>query len=193
MFGVEDERADAAGARSLRIRAGEEEERAGEARGGDELLRSGDPPAVTVGLGLRAQRAGVRPRLGLRQRKGSDRLSARKRWHEARSLLVGTEVEDRQRDGARVDADGHPDSGVRPGQLLEDENVGQEIGPGPAVLLRHANAHQAELGELAEDLLREVVLAVPLCGVRLDLRGSELARDRLDIPLLRSELEVHQE
>jgi hypothetical protein len=33
--------------------------------------------------------------------------------------------------------------------------------------------------------------AVPLGGVRLDLRGREIAGQRLDLPLLRRELEVH--
>ena len=36
-------------------------------------------------------------------------------------------VEDRQSHGARVDADRHPDAGVRPGDLLEDEDVGEEV------------------------------------------------------------------
>ena len=45
----------------------------------------------------------------------------------------------------------------------------------------------------AEDLLREAVLAVPLGRVRLDLGRGELSRERLDLPLLGAELEVHYE
>ena len=86
-----------------------------------------------------------------------------------------------------------PDSGVAPRELLEDEDVGEEVRAGAAVLLGHADAHQPELGELAEDLLREAVLAVPLGRVRLDLGRGELARERLDLPLLGAELEVHYE
>ena len=63
--------------------------------------------------------------------------------------------------------------------------------PGAAVLLRHARAHQPELGELAEDLLREVVLPVPLGCVRLDLGRAELPGDRLDVALVGGQLEVH--
>ena len=137
--------------------------------------------------------AGVGARLGLGERKGADHLAARERRHEARPLLVGAEVEDRQRDGARVDADRHADAGVRARDLLEDEDVGEEVRARAAVLLRDADAHQPQLGELAEDLLREVVLAVPLGRVRLDLGRGELARERLNLPLVRGELEVHYE
>jgi hypothetical protein len=49
----------------------------------------------------------------------------------------------------------------------------------------------SELGELREQLAREAVLAVPLGRVRLDLGVREVARQRLDLALLRAELEVH--
>ena len=65
--------------------------------------------------------------------------------------------------------------------------------PAPPYSSGHADAHQPELGELAEELLREAVLAVPLGRVRLDLGLRELARERLDLPLLGGELEVHYE
>ena len=151
------------------------------------------PPAVAVRLRSRPQRSSVGAGLGLRERERPDHLAAGQRRNEARPLLVGAEVEDRQRYGARMHADRHPHAGVRPGDLLEDEDVRDEVRARAAVLLRDAHAHQAELGELAEDLLREVVLAIPLRRVRLDLGRSEVARDRLDVPLLRSELEVHYE
>ena len=52
---------------------------------------------------------------------------------------------------------------------------------------------EAELGELSHQLVREPVLAVPLGRVRLDLGRGELPRERLDLPLLGAELEVHYE
>src|SRR6266498_2894998 len=58
-------------------------------------------------------------------------------------------------------------------------------------LLRHADSHETELGELSEELAREPMLAIPLCRVRLDALAREVARKRLDLPLLRAELEVH--
>ena len=101
--------------------------------------------------------------------------------------------EDRQRHGARVHADRHPDARVGARELLEHEDVREEVRARAAVLLRHADAHQPELGQLAEELLREAVLAIPLGRVRLDLRLGEVARERLDLPLLGAELEVHYE
>ena len=41
------------------------------------------------------------------------------------------------------------------------------------------------------NVARKRVCAIPLSGVRLDLRGREIAGERLDLPLLRRELEVH--
>ena len=191
--GVEDEGADSARAWSVGIGAREEEERSGVLGRGDEQLRARDAPAVAVRLGGCAKRACVRARLGLGEREGADQLAAGKRRNETRALLVGAEHEERKRHGARVHADRDAHSGITARKLLEDEDVGQEICTGAAVLVGHADAHQPELGELAEDLLRETVLAVPLGSVRLDLGRRKLSRQRLDLPLLGAELEVHHE
>ena len=88
--------------------------------------------------------------------------------------------------------DGDPDARVGARKLLEHENVGEEIGAGAAVLLRYADSHQSELRELGEDVAWEVVLAVPVGRVRLDLGADEIAGQRLDLSLLGRELEVHQ-
>jgi hypothetical protein len=91
-----------------------------------------------------------------------------------------------------VDGDGDADAGVSARELLDHEHVREEVGPRAAVLLGEADAHQAELGELAEDVAWEMVLAVPLRRVRLDLGADEVARERLDLLLLGRTLEVHQ-
>src|SRR5205085_767149 len=84
------------------------------------------------------------------------------------------------------------DAGIRPQQFLENEDVREKVRPGSAVLLRHANAHQAELGQLGEKLAWKTVLPIPGRRVRLDLGARELACDRLDLALLRRELEIHR-
>ena len=99
--------------------------------------------------------------------------------------------EQRQRAGRGVDGDGDADARVRAGQLLEHEDVGEEVGAGAAVLLGHADAEQPELGELLEQRRAETVRAIPFGGVRLDLGACELAGERLDLPLLGRQLEVH--
>ena len=47
------------------------------------------------------------------------------------------------------------------------------------------------VAQLREQLSRKSVCPVPLRRMRLDLRGRELARQRLDLLLLRRQLEVH--
>ena len=191
MIRIEDERAHAArpGGALVGARKGQERPRVTAVR--DPLLRAGDRPAVTGGLGLRAQRARIRAGFGLGEREGAEMLPARERRDEARLLLVGPVDEEWQCDRARVHGDRHPHSGVGARQLFEHEDVGQEVHAGAAVLLRHARAHQAELRQLGEELAREVVVAVPLRRVRIDLRLREVPRQRLDLFLVLRELEVH--
>ena len=50
-----------------------------------------------------------------------------------------------------------------------------------AVVLRRGQSHQAELAHLLHDVDREVVLAIPLRGVRRDLGGGELADDLTEL------------
>jgi hypothetical protein len=189
--GVEHEGGDAARAGLLGIGAGEEQEGPRIAGVRDPLLRTGYAPAVARRVRTRTQRPGVRPRLGLGEGEGADQLAARERRHPARALLLGAEGEDRQRGRARVHGDRHPHSGVRPRELLQHEDVGEEVRAGAAELLRHADAHEPQLGQLPVQVAREPVLAVPIGRVRLDLRLRELVRQALDLALLGRQLEVH--
>ena len=101
-----------------------------------------------------------------------------------RGHVRGAVGEQRQRAGAGVDGHGHPDAGVGARELLEHEHVGEEVGARAAVLLGHADAHQAELAELGEQLAREDVVAIPLRRVRGDLLVGEPAREVADLLLL---------
>jgi hypothetical protein len=90
-----------------------------------------------------------------------------------------------------VDGDRHPDACIGAGQLLEYEDVGEEVGSRAAVLLRHADAHQPQLRQLHIEVPREVVVAIPLRGVRPDLGVREVASERLDLSLVVAESELH--
>jgi hypothetical protein len=90
-----------------------------------------------------------------------------------------------------VHRDGHPHARVGARQLLEHEDVRDEVGARAAKLLGHAHPHQAELAELCEELVWEAVLPVPVRGVRRDLGVGDLAGERLDLPLLVGQGEVH--
>ena len=46
-------------------------------------------------------------------------------------------------------------------------------------------------GKLAEQLAGKMMLAIPLGRMRIDLGLREIARERLDLPLVLSEVEVH--
>jgi hypothetical protein len=45
---------------------------------------------------------------------------------------------------------GHPHSSVGARELFEHEDVGEEVRTGATVCLRDADAHEPELGELAD-------------------------------------------
>ena len=77
-------------------------------------------------------------------------------------------------------------------ELLEHEDVRHEVRTGSSVLLGDADAHEAQLRELREELVRETVLAVPGSCVRDDLRLGKLVRQRLDRTLVDGEVEVHR-
>src|SRR6202008_2495865 len=60
-----------------------------------------------------------------------------------------------------------------------------------AVLLRGREAHQPEAAHLLHDVGREVVVLVPLRGVRGDLRLGELADAAAELLVLARHLERH--
>ena len=88
--------------------------------------------------------------------------------------------------------DGDPHAGVRARELLEDEHVREEVRARATVLLWHAHAHEPELGEPGEELVREPVLAIPGGGVGRDLGVGDLACKPLDLALVVRQLEVHR-
>ena len=115
-------------------------------------------------------------------------LAGGQRRHALGRSVRRAVVEDRQRAGARVHGDGHADAGVGARELLEHEHVGEEVRARAAVLLGHADAHQPELAQLAEQLAREVVVAVPLGRVRRDPLVGEAPREVADLALVVGEL-----
>ena len=158
------------------------DERVGVGAVGDPLLGAGQPCRRPR---ARAHRAGVASPL-------PDSVSAKaaSSWPWAsggtrRSICSARAVgQDRQRARAGVHRDGHPHARVGARQLLQDQDVGQEVGARAAVLDRHAGAHQPQLAERAEDLAREAVLAVPRRGVRRDLLVGEAPGQVADLALL---------
>ena len=86
---------------------------------------------------------------------------------------------------------GDRDRGVDARQLLDCDRVRQRVGARAAVLLRDRHAHQPELRELGDQLVREPLLAVELLGDRCDAFECELAHRVADQLVLGLEVEVH--
>ena len=91
-----------------------------------------------------------------------------------------------------MDSDGDTDAGISPRELFEHEDVREEVRAGAAVLLGDAGTEKPEFRELRIQLAREVVVAVPSGRVWLDLRARDVACQRLDLALIRRQLEVHR-
>ena len=128
----------------------------------DPLLGAGDRPAVPVCDGGRAQRAGIRAGLGLGQREGADRLAARERRDEPAALLVGAEGEDRQASTALVcTATVTPTPASARESSSSTRMYERKSAPAPPYSSGMQTPMQPELGQLAEQLAREAVLAVP--------------------------------
>ena len=85
---------------------------------------------------------------------------------------------------------GDRDGGVDARELLDRDRIGHGVAAGAAVLLGDRQAHQPELAELCDELVREAGLAVELLGDGRDLRLRELADGAPDQLLLVAELEI---
>ncbi len=137
-----------------------------------------------------AHRARVAAGAGLGQREGRELVALGQRRDQPLDLLGRAVGEHRQRPGARVHRDRHPHAGVGARELLEHEHVGEEVGARAAVLDGHAHAHQPQLAQMAEDLQREAMLAIPLRRLGRDLLVGEAPRQLAHLALLVVQLVV---
>src|SRR5216110_3201132 len=87
--------------------------------------------------------------------------------------------------------DRQAERGVVAREPLDDEQVGERVGPAAAHLLGQRDPQEAERAEALHGLVREALLAVPRGGVRLHLALAEVADRLLDVAVLVGEREVH--
>ena len=161
------------------------------ARVGDEALAAVEHPAVVDQPGPRAGAARVRPGARFGQPVGPQHLAAGHGAQVALLLLIGAGQVDRVAAEAGVRRNDDPDAAAGAGQLLDGDGVGQGVEARAAELLRVRNAQQAQLRRLADDLVRELALALQLVGDRHDLALGEVAHRAPDLFVLRAEGEVH--
>ena len=135
--------------------------------------------------------AGVRARARLGQPEGRQLPAGGEVRQPLPLLLLRPEEQDRHRPERGVRGHRDRDRRVDPRQLLDRDRVRERVGARAAVLLGHGHAHQPELGQLRDELVREAVLAVELGGDRSDTLLRELADGRADELVLGREVEVH--
>ena len=179
--------------------AGGDRDERGDVRAGvgDELLRAVDDPLAVVehrlGLASRRRPSPHRARSVRSRRSCSPATSV---GQPGLLLLVGAVGQDRvdpqadrglERDAHRL---------VDAADLLDRQAQRREAAvlarhPGAAELLRSRQPHQAERAHLLDDVGREVVVAVPLRGVRRDLGLGEVADAAAELLVLGGQLEGH--
>jgi hypothetical protein len=150
---------------------------------GDELLRPVHDIVVAVQHRLRLQRAGVRSGPGFRQ------AVAREPFHRAElrqpgaALLVVAEPVDHGR-GHVVDRQVGRHGRASLGQRFEDQDGVQPRQGGAAHILRDIDAGHAEACRLAQHIDGEVLLFIPLDGLRRQRVGCETKRHLADRALI---------
>ena len=87
--------------------------------------------------------------------------------------------------------DGDRDGGVDAGQLLDGDRVRERVAVRTSVLLGDRKAHEAELGELGDEVVGKATTLVQLRRDGLDALPGERADGIADELLLGSEVEVH--
>ena len=146
-------------------------------------LRARQHPVIALPHRPRAQRRGVRARVGLGQREAAQPLAARHRPQPALLLRRRAVAQQHRRGDRAVDTHGHRDARVRRRQLLQRQQIGDRVEPHAAVLLGHRHPEEAEPAQLVDHIAREMLGAVPLRRLRLDARERELPRQIDDLAL----------
>ncbi len=132
------------------------------------------------------------PASGSVRPKPAERLAAAQPRHPLLLLLLRAERVDRVGAEARVLGERDRDARIDPRELLDDDRVRQVAGVRAAVLLGVGDAHQPELAELRDDLVREPLLAVELLGDGLHLLLREVAHQAADVLLFVGQVELHE-
>ena len=143
-------------------------------------------PLVALAHRLGADRRDVGPQPGLGHRERPAHLAGRHPRQVALLLLLGAVLEDQVgHDEVRVDdaAHRHP----APRDLLDDQGVGEQRLPEPAVLLGDHQAEDPHLLHALDDVGRVLVLVLELGRHRDDLLVDELAHELDQLVLLLGE------
>ena len=131
------------------------------------------------------------PAPGLREAERREPLAGGEVGQPALLLLLRAVEQDRHRAEGGVRRDRDRDRRVDARELLDGDGVRDGVGVGAAVLLGDREPHDAELGQLGHELVREARLEVELGGDGCDALPRERTHGVADQLLLGREVEVH--
>ena len=140
-------------------------------------FRARQLPSVSLSLRARCQGECITAAAGLREGEGAEE-TAREPGEVSRLLLGVAPAEERVVDEGVVHVDVDGGRGVDPRDLLDGQHREEYPAAGTPVLLRHLDAHQAELEEAGNQVGTELRRFVHLLDVRLELGLREFA-DRI--------------
>jgi hypothetical protein len=107
-------------------------------------------------------------------------------------LLSGTEGDEGRATERDVGLHGDADRGVGAADLLQRQVISDEVTSRSAVLLRDGHPHEAQIGHLRNDVVREHLPLVQLCGARTYLLLRVLVGEVAPPSLLTGKIEVHR-
>ncbi len=142
-------------------------------------------PVGVVERGLRLGRARIGTGLGFGETERTEHLARDHRDEILLLLRLGAAVEERGRAEAHAGLERDRHRRVDARDLLDRDAVRQVVGAAAAVLLGKREAEQAERAHGAHGVDGKRVIAVPVGGVRRDLRLGEVAHDGTELLLLR--------
>ena len=137
-------------------------------------LLSGEDPLPVLPLGAGRQREGVGAGSGFRKCIGAERAGGEPRQELLLEILAAPRI-DGHVDQRVVHVEQHGRAGVHRCDLLHGQRAHEERPAGAPVLLRHVDAHQAQLGELRDECPVVFGSAVHFGYVRANLRVREIA------------------
>ncbi len=174
------------------VDVGEDDRHVGVGAVGDEDLVAVEDVVVAVAPrgGAQGRRVAAGARLG--EREAADQLARRERLQELFLDPLAAELQQRVADQRVVHRKNDAGRSADPADLFDHQAIGDGVHAGAAILLRHANAHQAHLARLAHRVAREDPLGVGLLGDRLHHLLGKAANLLLQHLLFVTELDKHK-